>query len=119
MKLEKALVMFSVCMAFAGVMFFMAGCAVEKNPPFGAAEISSNPPGADVVSLKDNSTLGTTPFKQARETEMGEEEYILVKLSKPGYEDKVLSFFLNPQYEDEETALENPQQLEVNLVQSK
>jgi len=119
MKIEKAVAMFSVCMAFVGVMFFLTGCAADKNPPFGAAEIVSNPPGADVVNLEDNSTLGTTPFKHVRETETGEQEYILVKVSKPGYEDRLISFFLNPQYEDEETALENPQQVEVGLEQAK
>lgn len=119
MKLEKSVAMFSLGMAFVGLIFFLAGCAVEKNPPFGAAEIVSNPPGADVVSLADNSTLGTTPFKHVRETEIGEAEYILVKVSKPGYADKVISFFLDPQYDDEETALENPQLVEVNLEQAK
>ena len=119
MKLEKSVALFSMGMAFVGLIFFLAGCAAEKSPPFGAAEFVSSPPGADVVSLEDNSTLGTTPFKHVRETEMGEQEYITVKVSKPGYEDKVISFFLDPQYEDEEAAMNNPQQVEVNLMQKK
>jgi len=117
MKFEKSVAMFSLGMAFGALVFFLAGCAVEKNPPFGAAEFISNPPGADVVSLEDNSTLGTTPFKYVRETEIGEEVYINVKVSKPGYGDKVVSFFLAPQFEDEEAAMNNPQQVEINLMQ--
>lgn len=117
MKLEKSVAMISIGMAFAGLVFFLAGCAVEKNPPFGAVEFISNPPGADVISLDDNSTLGTTPFKYVRETEIGEEVYINAKVSKPGYGDKVISFFLAPQYEDEEAAMDNPQLVEINLMQ--
>jgi hypothetical protein len=119
MKFGKTVAVFSLGMAFAGVIFFLVGCAVEKNPPFGAAEIISNPPGADVVNLKDNSTLGTTPFKHVRETKIGEEEYVTVKVSKPGYEDKVISFFLGSKYDKEEDAMNNPQQVTVDLVQTK
>lgn len=119
MKHDKSIAMFALGMALVGMIFFLTGCAAEKNPPFGAAEIVSTPPGADVMSLADNTTLGTTPFKHVRETMIGEEEYIIVKISKPGYDDKIISFFLDPKYEDEETAMENPQQVSVNLEQSK
>ena len=108
MKFGKTVAVFSMGMALAGLILFLAGCAVEKNPPFG-----------DVVDLKDNSTLGTTPFKHVMETKIGEEEYVTVKVSKPGYEDKVISFFLVPKYDKEEDAMNNPQQVTVELTQTK
>lgn len=117
MKMYKIIGVLAFVAVAVGLVFFSAGCAVKKNPPFGAAEIVSTPPGADVVNMLDNSMLGTTPFKYVKETEDGEAHYITVKVAKPGYEEKTVSFFLSPKYEDEETAMENPQSVEVNLMQ--
>ena len=108
---------FYLAMCLTGFFFFLAGCAADKNPPFGAAEFVSSPPGADVKNVLDDSTLGTTPFTYVRETEEGEQEYMTVRFVKPGYKEETVSFFLNPGYEDEEKATENPQQIEINLVQ--
>lgn len=117
MKACKMIAVFSFIVVSAGLMFCSAGCTVKKSPPFGAAEFVTTPPGADVIDLKDNSMLGTTPFKYVLETEEGNAEYVTVKITKPGYADKTYSFFIHPQYMDEEGALQNPQSIEVNLQQ--
>lgn len=115
MKLDMVFGLFARGMAIIGLFFLFSGCAADKNPPFGAAEIVSEPPGADVTLVQDNSTLGTTPFTYVRETADGEDEYIVVKATKPGYEDEIISFFLKSGSTDEETAKENPQLIEIML----
>jgi hypothetical protein len=119
MKMNKVIGLISRGAAIAGILFFLAGCAAEKNPPFGAAELVSDPPGADVINVQDNSTLGTTPFKYVRETSAGEDEYTVVKVTKPGYADEIVSFFLKAGFDDEEAAKENPQQIEIKLMEKK
>lgn len=117
MKMNMTMGLFFRGMAMAGILLFLAGCAAEKNPPFGAAELMTDPPGADVINIRDNSTLGTTPFKYVRETAMGEDEFTVVRVSKPGYEDRIVSFFLEAGYDDEETARENAQQIGIKLME--
>jgi hypothetical protein len=101
-----------------GTFFFLAACgSVEPHPPFAAAEFISIPTGADVINTADNATLGTTPFKYVRETAEGEAEYMTVRVVKPGYQEETMSLFISPRYEDRETAMENPQQVEVMLTE--
>ncbi len=119
MKSGKTGAMCAVGIVVVGFVFFLAGCAEVENPPFAAAEIISSPPGAEVVNVKDNSILGTTPFKYAWETEAGKEEYIIVSLRKSGYEDTITTFFVNPRYDSDDAAMENPQVVEVTLDQSR
>jgi hypothetical protein len=119
MRFEKAGAMLTMAIVLAGLVFLLSGCAEPENPPFGALEIISYPPGADVVRLEDNSTLGTTPLKHAWETEEGKAEYIIVSLKKSGYEDTVTTFFVNPLYDSEDAAMEDPQVIEVRLKQKK
>ena len=91
MKTMKSIVHFSLIAVAVGFVFYLTGCA-SSHPPYGAAEFISNPPGADVINVKDNKAMGTTPFTYVRKTEESEAEYITVKVTKPGYEDKIVSF---------------------------
>jgi len=116
MKAHGSIALYFLTVSLFCLVFLLAGCAVEKNPPFGAAEIVTDPAGADVINVQDSSTLGTTPLNYVRETKDGEAEYMIVKITKPGYEDKTVSFFISPKYGDGEAAANDPQHIEVNLM---
>ncbi|MDW7773025.1 MAG: hypothetical protein SCH71_09065 [Desulfobulbaceae bacterium] len=114
MKIKNCIVFLTFGTTLAGLII-LAACAVQKNTSFGAAEIVSHPPGADVMDVINNNTLGTTPFTYIRKTDYGNAENIVIKTRKPGYEEETTSFFLDPGYEDEKTAMKNPQQVEIFL----
>ena len=55
MELKKIFILVGVVMMGAG----MTGCA--KKTTYGAVKFMTDPPGAEVVNLKDDATLGTSP----------------------------------------------------------
>jgi len=118
MKLDTFVSSIFLFFVFLCVSVLLSGCVVESSP-YGAAQIVSDPPGAEVVNTQDGSTLGTTPLEHVWETEEGKSEYFMFNVSKPGYEDKITAFFVNPRYDSEDSALENPQKIEVSLQKVK
>lgn len=98
----------------------LAGCCAEApSEPFGAARIVSEPAGAEVVNLVDNTALGTTPLDHVWETADGKAEYIQLLLTRPGHGDAVTSFWINPRHGSREKAAEKPQVITVNLQQAR
>ena len=95
----------------------LIGCSAPTMTHYGSASIVSEPPNAKVVNLQDGSTIGTTPMKYTWESETGDEEYIQLSLTAPGYADQVTVFFLNSRYESKDDAEKIPQFIKVNLKQ--
>jgi hypothetical protein len=104
-------------MLWAGMI--LIGCSAPTTTHYGSASIVSEPPNANIVNLKDDSAIGTTPLKYTWENEARDEEYIQLKLTAPGYADQVTSFFLNSRYESKEDAEKIPQAIKVNMEQVK
>lgn len=91
----------SLLLIAAGAMLFLSGCAGSTQ--FGAAKISSNPEGVEVVNLRDNSHLGTTPMKVSFAGDADSSELVTIQLRKIGYIDKITSFWINNRHK---TAIE-------------
>ncbi|PID44418.1 MAG: hypothetical protein CR981_01370 [Proteobacteria bacterium] len=90
----------------------MSGCSSTK---YGAAKIVSIPKGAEVVNLKDNSHLGATPIKVSFSGESDTAEFVTIQLRKPGYSDKITSFWINRRHDTEQTAEDNAIDITVEL----
>ena len=86
----------SLLLALVCITLFLSGCAGSTK--FGAAKISSNPEGAEVVNLRDNSHLGTTPVNVSFTGEADTSEFTTIQLRKPGYVDKITSFWINKRH---------------------
>jgi hypothetical protein len=107
-------------LAMTAACALLAGCCVEApKEPFGAARIVSEPAGANVVSFKDNATLGTTPLDQVWETEDGKAEFIQLILTRPGHADAVTSFWINPRHATREDAAAKPRTVTVRLKEAR
>ncbi len=93
------------CMLFSG-------CSGTK---YGAAKIGSIPAGAEVVNLKDNTHLGATPVKVSFSGEADTAEYVTIQLRKPGYIDRITSFWINRRHNTKQTAEDNAIDINVEL----
>lgn len=93
------------------------GCAKQKT--FGAVKFTSTPPGAEVVNLKDDATLGTSPVVVTWEGEDGKPEYVTVQMRKSGYREEITSFWVNKRHPSREEAQEQAQQINVDMIKRK
>jgi hypothetical protein len=92
------------------MLFLASGCARH-----GAAIIVSEPEGAEVVDLSDDTIFGITPVK-VWWTEHGERRvFVNIRLQKEGYRDKTTSFWVNLDHATRGKALKDPQPVEVIL----
>lgn len=94
----------------ASFSLLSGGCVYHH----GAASITSEPSGAQILRSDDGSNLGITPstvyWKQGKD-----KNFMVLRLHKPGYRDKVISFWLNLRHSSREQALADPQAVEVQL----
>ena len=95
-------------------LLFISGCATSPQQ-YGAAKISSSPDGAEVVNLKDDSSLGVTPVQVSFVGAGGTAELVTVQLRKTGYVDRITSFWINRRHNAPEAALENAIDIHVDL----
>lgn len=106
---------------FSGVLslfILLAGAAMLTgcgNTTYGAARIMSVPNGAEVINLRDDSQLGTTPVEVMWKGEDVESEYVTVKFRKIGYKEKITSFWVNKRHETREAASKDAQPITVEL----
>ncbi len=82
---------------------------------YGAAKIVSTPPGAEVINLDDGTVIGNTPVTMRWKHSSGDRQHIPVRLKKPGYYEKVSSFWLSMRHGSEQAANENPQLVEITM----
>lgn len=94
---------------FLGILL-LAGCAHH-----GAAHITSAPSGAEVVNLDDGTVLGVTPVTVWWKESSSNRKYMSVRFKMDGYRDKVSSFWLSMRHGSRESAMKDPQLVEVSL----
>ncbi len=89
----------------------IAGCVQNH----GAAYINSNPQGAEVINLNDDTVLGVTPVKVWWRESSEQRKFINVRLQKSGFHDKTSSFWLTLRHNTKKSALNDPQFVEIEL----
>lgn len=99
-------------LAMALLFLLLSACSSQK---YGAAKITSSPEGAEVINLEDDSHLGSTPVKVAFSGEADTAEFVTIQLRKPGYIDRITSFWINRRHDTEETAEDNAIDIKVEL----
>lgn len=96
---------------FAALM--TVGCSTVK---YGAANIASNPSGADIINLKDDTNLGKTPSKVVWKGPADSSEQVTIQLRKNGYHSAITSFWINKRHKTEDEARENAIDVHSELV---
>ena len=98
----------------AGIMLLAAGCSAPA-VKYGSARISSRPEGAEVINLKDESNLGVTPVNVSFGGDGDTAEYVTVQLRKPGYIDRITSFWINRRHASQQEADDQAIDISVEL----
>lgn len=96
-----------------GLILLVSGCSSSLK--YGSAKISSRPEGAEVVNLKDDSHLGVTPVNVSFGGEADTAEFVTVQLRKPGYIDRITSFWINRRHTTKPEADDNAIDISVEL----
>ncbi len=96
------------------VSFFLGACAHH-----GAAYIETQPSGAEVVDAKTGVVLGVTPIKVWWQDDSQARKFVNIRVQKEGYLDKTSSFWLTLRHATRESALANPQSVEMVLDKKK
>ena len=95
---------------FALFTLALAGCAQH-----GAAMIRSQPSGAEVVDLDNDTLMGVTPVKVWWKESGAKRKFVNIRLQKEGYRDKTTSFWVSLRHASRSSAVGNPQSVEVTL----
>ena len=90
----------TLCAPLAGLLLLtLSGCGGTQ---YGAANLNSTPPGAEIINLKDNTNLGQTPAQVVwRGTDS---EKVTVQFQKKGYHSSITSFWVNRRHDSEAEA---------------
>jgi hypothetical protein len=92
------------CLAICCVAFLTAGCGGMK---YGAAKISSEPSGAEIINLKDDTNLGQTPANVVWQDKEGLSEQVTIQLRKNGYRSAITSLWVNKRFSSKDEAMDN------------
>ena len=92
------------------MLLAISGCS-----SYGAARILSEPAGAEVVNLEDDSLLGTTPVMVHWKNDREESKLITVRFHKSGFDDKVTAFWVNMRHSSRAKAENEPQAVKVEM----
>ncbi len=98
------------CLAAVTTVVVLAGCANH-----GAALIRTQPDGAEVVNLSDDTVLGVTPVKVWWREGTEKRKFVNIRVQKEGYRDKTSSFWVTLRHASKEAALDEPQFVEIKL----
>ena len=98
-----------------GALALLLGSAGCSKTMYGAVKFESNPPGAEVINLRDDATLGVTPLLVHWESSDGQPEYVTVQMRKNGYLEDITSFWVNTRHESREAAGTEAQPIYVEL----
>lgn len=93
------------CLAICCVAFFATGCAGGMK--YGVAKITSEPTGAEIINLKDDTNLGQTPAEVVWRDEAGLSEQVTIQLRKNGYHPAITSLWINKRHNSKEEAIDN------------
>lgn len=109
----KGLRSLKLLLIMVGLILLVSGCSSSLK--YGSAKISSRPEGAEVVNLKDDSHLGVTPVNVSFGGEADTAEFVTVQLRKPGYIDRITSFWINRRHTTKPEADDNAIDISVEL----
>jgi uncharacterized lipoprotein YajG len=98
-------------LTIAAALLFLAGCASH----YGAAQIVTQPAGAEVINSEDGTVLGVTPLTVWWKEGSDNRQNKILRFKKDGYYEKVTAFWLSMQYGSVENAKANKQLFEVSL----
>jgi len=68
-----------------------------------------------VINLKDDTVLGTTPARVWFPGEENKAEQVTVKFRKPGYREKISTFWVNKRHGSAEEAMDDAMPVQVEL----
>lgn len=114
MQKIKGLRSLKLLLITVGLIVLVSGCS-SSSLKYGSAKISSRPEGAEVVNLKDDSHLGVTPVNVSFGGEADTAEFVTVQLRKPGYIDRITSFWINRRHTTKLEADDNAIDISVEL----
>ncbi len=93
--------------------FLTAGCGGMK---YGAAKITSEPTGAAIINLRDETNLGQTPANVFWRDEEGLPEQVTIQLRKNGYHSAITSLWVNKRYSSKDEAMDNATEVHTELT---
>lgn len=92
------------------VSILLSACAHH-----GAANIQTQPPGAEVVDAKTGVIMGVTPVKVWWKESSQTRKFVNIRIQKDGYQDKTSSFWVTLRHSSRQSALEGAQSVEMTL----
>ncbi|MBM9536363.1 hypothetical protein [Desulfobulbus alkaliphilus] len=92
---------FIFCLVSLAVLLVATGCSKKM---YGAVKFESSPSGAEVVNLRDDTSLGVSPVVVVWESDDGRPEYVTIQMRKPGYREAISSFWVNTRHQSREEA---------------
>jgi len=97
------------------VLFALISLTACSQTKYGVVKIESIPPGAEVINLKDDTTLGMTPLLVTWEAGDDTAKHATVELRKLGYVEEITSFWVNMRHKSKEEASLDPQPVTIEL----
>lgn len=97
------------------VLLLSVGCVSYH----GAARIESQPSGAQVVDLEEDTVLGITPIDVWWRDAEEQRKFINIRVQRRGYRDKTTSFWLNLRHRSKRSALADPALISIKLEKGK
>jgi len=91
--------------------FLCVSCASH----YGAANIISHPPGAEVIDADTNIVIGVTPTTTWWKDDNGERKYIILRFDKGGFDEKTVPYWLSMRHKSLKAAKKSPQLFETSL----
>lgn len=83
---------------------------------YGAARITSNPPGAEVIDADDQTIIGVTPVTMWWKEPRDERKQVVLRFRKDKFYPKTMAFWLNMTYSSQKSAIKEAQLVEVKLL---
>ena len=109
---------FVVCsgwLCVAVLVLFASGCSLQQ---YGAVKFTSTPLGAEVVNLKDDTVLGTTPVRVLWKGSAGSSEKVVVQFRKNGFYEKIISVWVNKRHNSETSAVSEATEIHAELLKN-
>lgn len=109
---------FTIMLALTAML---SGCAAIGlgGKHYGAVNFYSEPAGAEVVNLQDDTNLGTTPVAVWWESNDSKPIHVTVEFRKQGYKEKITSFWVNTRHGSIKEAVDNAKPMKIQLTKRK
>ena len=114
MKSERNARWLSLLIVVVGVFILSTGCSTATKK-YGSVKINSSPEGAEVINLEDDSNFGLTPVNVSFGGKADTAKYVTIQLRKPGYKDRITSFWVNRRHKTQAEADDNAIDISVEL----